>query len=356
MIEEIPFLNLHDGYMEIQTEVDQAYHRVMSSGQYVLGDELMAFETEFAEYCNSSYCIGVSSGLDALRLILEAHGIGEGDEVIVPSFTFIATWLAVSHVGATPIPVDADSETSKTRAIIPVHLYGNPVDMDQLNLIASTYDLKVVEDAAQAHGAMFDGKKVGSLGHSAGFSFYPGKNLGGFGDGGAITTNDIHFAKKLKSLRNYGSKEKYKNDEKGFNNRLDPLQAAFLRVKLKYLDGWNDRRQKIVNIYQTELSSIDGINIPEQRDKFKSAWHIFSIQTNSRDKLQTFLKQNRIGTLIHYPIPPHLSGAYTEYCNKQFPVTDNIVSTTLSLPLWPQLNTESVSRVCSYIRKFHLKN
>ena len=264
----IPFLDLRASYLELKTALDSAFQRVMASGWYILGEELKAFEAEFAEYCNVKYCVGVGNGLDALHLILRAMDIGQGDEVIVPSNTFIATWLAVSYAGATPVPVEPDEATynidpskieaaitEKTKAIMPVHLYGQPADMDPILKIAARHHLKVIEDAAQAHGARYKGKRTGSLGDAAGFSFYPGKNLGAFGDGGAVTTNDSTLAERVRRLSNYGSQVKYAHDVKGFNSRLDELQAALLRVKLRHLDAWNGRRRQIAAQYLRKLNA-----------------------------------------------------------------------------------------------------
>ncbi len=272
---QVPFLNIKAQNVELKAELEAAYTRVMDSGWYILGKEVEAFEAEFASYCGVKYCVGVGNGLEALHLILRAYGIGEGDEVIVPANTYIATWLAVSYAGATPAPVEPDEKTfninpeliekaitKKTKAILPVHLYGQCADMDAINEIAKRRGIKVIEDAAQAHGALYKGRKAGSLGHAAGFSFYPGKNLGAIGDAGAVTTNDGELAEKIRLLRNYGSKVKYYNEVKGFNSRLDEMQAAFLRVKLKRLDEWNSRRMQIAKRYFEALKECAGLGLP----------------------------------------------------------------------------------------------
>ncbi|MDQ3799384.1 MAG: DegT/DnrJ/EryC1/StrS family aminotransferase [Acidobacteriota bacterium] len=352
---KVPFLDLKAVYAEIKDELDASYARVMDSGWYILGAEVEAFESEFAAYCGARHCIGVANGLDALHLILRGYGIGEGDEVIVPANTYIATWLAVSYAGATPVAVEPDGETynldpqrieaaitPRTRAIMPVHLYGQPAEMDSINEIAQKHNLKVVEDAAQAQGARYKNRLTGSLSDAAGFSFYPGKNLGAFGDAGAVVTNDDELADAVKLLRNYGSRVKYHNEVKGFNSRLDPLQAAFLSVKLKHLDEWNARRQKIARKYIEALSGCSKIVLPVLQEEAESVWHLFVIQCAERDALQNFLKERGVETLIHYPVPPHLSEAYgQDFAEKpDFPVTERLADTVLSIPISPHL-TES---------------
>lgn len=365
-MKKIPFLDLRASYLELKTELDSAFQRVMKSGWYIQGDELEAFESEFAEYCNVKYCIGVGNGLDALHLILRAMDIGAGDEVIVPSNTFIATWLAVSYAGATPVPVEPDEATynidptrieaaitQKTKAIMPVHLYGQPADMEPILEIADRYQLKVIEDAAQAHGARYKGKRVGGLGNAAGFSFYPGKNLGAFGDGGAITTNDSIIAEKVKSLRNYGSQIKYSHDVKGFNSRLDELQAAFLRVKLRYLDAWNGRRRKIADQYLEELLTNDYLTLPQVPPWAEPVWHIFVVRTSERDLLQKHLADCGIQTLIHYPVPPHKQGAYQELSHLLLPVSERIHEEVLSLPMGPTMVAGDVQCVRDALEKYN---
>lgn len=363
----IPFLDVGATYKELKNELDQAYQRVISSGMYIGGQEVESFETEFARYCDSKYCVGVGNGLEALHLILLGLGIGPGDEVIVPANTYIATWLAVTYAGATPVPVEPypltynmDPErieaviTPRTKAILPVHLYGQPADMGSILTIAKKYHLKVIEDSAQAHGAEYFGKKVGILGDAAGFSFYPGKNLGAFGDAGAIVTNDAQLAEKVRMLRNYGSTKKYYNDVKGFNSRLDPLQAAFLRVKLPYLDEWNSRRRVIAKQYMEALQGFEDLTLPHIPNGIQPVWHIFAIRHIRRDELLNYLKQNNIGTLIHYPVPPHLSKAYTDLNFKagKFPITEELANTTLSIPMGPHLNESDVEQVINIITQF----
>lgn len=360
----IPFLDLHATYDELKNELDDAYHRVMKSGWFVLGKETIAFEEEFASFCGVKHCIGVNSGLDALTLILLAFGIKEGDEVIVPANTFIATWLAVSHCGATPIPVEPDpltfnlnpklieaAITPKTKAIMPVHLYGCPAEMDKINNIAKKHNLKVIEDAAQAHGAKYYNKMVGSLGHAAGFSFYPGKNLGAFGDGGAVVTNNDDLAERIKVIRNYGSNIKYKNDAIGYNSRLDELQAAFLRVKLKKITEWNTRRQEIAQAYIHELRDNTNLTLPIIQKNKESAWHLFVIKHGERDKLQQLFNKASIETLVHYPIPPHLSDAYKSYRKTNLPITTTLANQILSLPIGPHIKTTSIKEIANIIQK-----
>lgn len=368
---KIPFLDVLAGYQELRDELDEAYQRVMSSGWYILGEEVDAFEEEFAQYCGVKHCIGVGNGLDALHLILRAYGIGDGDEVIVPANTYIATWLAVSYSGAKPVPVEPDRSTynidptriescitKKTRVILPVHLYGQIADMDKINEIAKSYDLIVIEDAAQAHGAYYKGRKAGSLGNAAGFSFYPGKNLGAYGDAGAVVTNDSELARKVRMLRNYGSKEKYYNDYKGFNSRLDPLQASFLRVKLKYLDQWNQRRELIAQKYLKRLSDIEHLILPVNPAWSKPNWHLFVVRHPRRNHLQKYFTRRQIGTLIHYPVPPHLSTAYVDmrWQKGQFPITEEFANTILSIPIGPHLTNAAVDEVIDSFHTFETIN
>lgn len=357
----IPFLDLKAPHNELRHEMRDAFERVLSSGWYIQGTEVRKFESEFSSYCQAEHCIGVGNGLDALHLILRAFDIGEGDEVIVPANTYIATWLAVNLAGATPIPVEPDhrtynidpkliesSITSRTKAIMAVHLYGLPADMDEINAIAKKYDLKVIEDAAQAHGARYKGRRVGSLGDAAGFSFYPGKNLGALGDGGAVTTNNSTVADRIKVLSNYGSRVKYHNEVKGVNSRLDELQAAFLRAKLSVLDQWNERRQSIAHLYLRELDS-EVFTLPHVPEEAEPVWHLFVVRTSQRDKLQKELSDAGIGTVIHYPIPPHLQPAYAEmgYSSGTFPLCEVIHRNILSLPIGPHLKSEDAFQVVS---------
>ena len=353
-------------YQELQQELDEAYRRFMESGWYVLGQETALFESEYAEYCGTDYCVGVSNGLDALHLALRALGIGHGDEVVVPSNTYIATWLAVTYSGAEPVPVEPDIKTSNidpsrieaaitlhTKAIIPVHLYGQPADMDSIMQIAGKYGLKVLEDNAQAHGALYKGRKTGSLGHAAAQSFYPGKNLGAFGEAGAVTTNDSQIAERIRIIRNYGSQEKYKNQDKGFNARIDELQAAFLRVKLKYLDEWNERRSRRAEQYMKGLQDCRNLELPYVPDWAKPVWHQFVIRLKNRDEMQQRLSANEIGSLIHYPIPPHLSEAYSDmgWPVGSFSLAEELSHTVLSLPMGPHLTCEDAARVIEVIHE-----
>ena len=351
---KVPFLSLRDAYLELRPEIDAAFRRVMDSGWYVLGREVEAFEREFAAYCGARYCVGVGNGLDALHLILRAWDIGSGDEVIVPANTYIATWLAVSYAGARPVPVEPDPQTCnldplrveaaispRTKAILPVHLYGLAADMAPIMEIAGRHGLKVIEDAAQAHGALSGGKRTGSLGHAAGFSFYPGKNLGAFGDGGAVVTDDEKLAARIAVLRNYGSGVKYQNECKGFNSRLDELQAALLRVRLGRLDEWNARRREHARYYLGVLADA-GVTLPVEPPAFEHAWHLFVIRTPLRDRLQEYLAAHGVDTMIHYPTPPHLQPAYQEFGLQRgtLPIAEAIHDEALSLPVGPHLSEE----------------
>lgn len=362
---KVPFLELKPTYDELRVELDAAYHRVMDSGYYLLGKELEAFESEFAGYCQAKHCIAVGNGLDALHIILRAYGIGAGDEVIVPSNTFIATWLAVSYAGATPIGVEPDPNTcnldparieaaitSRTKAIMPVHLYGQSADMDPINAIAKKHGLKVIEDSAQAQGARYKGRRTGSLGNAAGHSFYPGKNLGAFSDAGAVTTDDDQLADLVRTLRNYGSKKKYFHDYQGFNSRMDEIQAAFLRVKLKKLDEWNARRQAIAARYLRELAGVEAVTLPVVPNWAEPVWHLFVVRHAQRDALQQRLADRGVGTLIHYPVPAHLAGAYQDLGGKpgDFPLAETASNTVLSLPIGPHLSTAQVDQVIAAVR------
>jgi dTDP-4-amino-4,6-dideoxygalactose transaminase len=364
-MKSIPFLDLKATYAELKSQLDVAYERVMNSGWYIQGSELDAFEREFGSYCDAAHCVGVGNGLEALHLILRAYGIAEGDEVIVPSNTYIATWLAVTYAGATPVPVEPDARTynldpekiesaitSRTRAIMAVHLYGQPADMDAIREVADRHGLKVIEDAAQAHGAKYKGRQAGSLGDAAGFSFYPGKNLGAFGDAGAVTTNDAELAERIRMLRNYGSKVKYHNEIKGFNSRLDELQAAFLREKLKMLDQWNERRLKVAAYYNAHLAGIAGMSMPYVPEWADPVWHLYVVRHAARDKLSEHLANAGVQTLIHYPIPPHLQHAYAElgFHAGDFPVAEAIHREVLSLPIGPHMPAESVARVAQSLK------
>lgn len=357
---KIPVLDLRPEIELLRTRLDEAYKRVLDSGWFVLGPELEAFETEFAQYCECKHAIGVGNGLDALCLILRAYDIGAGDEVIVPAHTFIATWLAVSQVGAKPVAVDVNSNdfniaaeqieaavTTRTRAIIAVHLYGQPADMAAIKKIAGKHDLRVIEDAAQAHGATYQGRKAGSLGEAAAFSFYPGKNLGAFGDGGAITTNDGSLAERFRMLRNYGSQKKYHHLEKGVNSRLDELQAAFLKVRLGYLEAANERRNVIAAQYIKRLSGVKALILPLVLPERTHVWHVFALRVpGNRGGLQAHLARQGIETLIHYPIPVHRSGAYQkEYGAYSFPMSEIVADEILSLPMGSHLELAEVTYI-----------
>lgn len=360
----VPFLDLKAGYTELQPEIDAAIKRVLESGWYILGEEVDAFEREYASYCEAKHCVGVANGLDALHLGLLALGVSVGDEVIVPSNTYIATWLAVSQCGATPVPVEPDAATynidparieaaitSRTKVILPVHLYGQPADMNPILAIARKHGLKVLEDGAQAHGARYKGKRLGAHGDVVAWSFYPGKNLGSYGDGGAVTTDDPEIAERIRVLRNYGSRVKYVNEVRGFNSRLDPIQAAALRVKLKMLDVWNTRRAAIAGRYQSDLKNT-GLTLPFVPDWAEPAWHLYVVQHPQRDALQKKLGEAGIGTLIHYPIPPHLQQAYVEmgFSNGDFPISERIHGHVLSLPMGPHLEEQQVEHVVAALK------
>lgn len=359
----IPFLNMTGPYQELKGEIDDAIARVASSGWFVLGPEVDAFEEEFARYTGAAHCTGVANGLDALHLALRAMDVGPGDEVIVPSNTYIATWLAVSQCGATPVPVEPVDATHnldpalveaaitpRTKVILPVHLYGQPADLDPLLEIARRHSLKVLEDAAQAHGARYKGRRVGAHGDAVAWSFYPGKNLGALGDAGGVTTNDPSIAQRIRTLRNYGSAAKYVNEVQGFNSRLDPLQAAVLRVKLRHLDEWNERRRKIAQLYREALRS-SGLGLAEVPKWAEPVWHLFVVRHPARDELQKALQERGIGTLIHYPIPPHKQQAYAaaKFHSDAFPIATNIANEVLSLPMGPHLDEVEVDRVIDAI-------
>lgn len=362
----VPFLDLRAAYLELKEEIDAAVARVLDSGFFLLGKELQAFEREFAEHVGVKYCVGLGSGLDALRITLHSLGVGPGDEVLVPANTYIATWLAVSYVGATPVPVEPDERTynidpkkveaaitGRTKGIIPVHLYGQPADMGAILHIARQRKLWVVEDAAQAHGARYKGTAVGSLGDAAGWSFYPGKNLGALGDAGAVTTNDEQLADRIRVLRNYGSRIKYFNEVKGFNSRLDEIQAAVLRVKLRHLDTWNSRRRHLAEMYKDALQGA-GLILPYVPEWAEPVYHLFVVRSNQRDRLRQCLENVGIHTLIHYPVPPHLQGAYSElgFREGSFPISERIHREVLSLPIGPQMTSLQAQFVSQTINTF----
>lgn len=364
MDEKIPFLDVGATYRELKSELDAAVSRVLESGWYLLGKELETFEAEYASYTESSHCVGLANGLEGLGLALRALRVGPGDEVIVPANTYIATWLAVSYVGATPIPVEpvpgvwninvAQIEaaiTPRTKVILPVHLYGQPADMDPILEIARKHGLRVLEDAAQSHGAYYKGRRIGAHGDLVSWSFYPGKNLGCFGDGGAITTDDPELADRIRVLRNYGSRVKYHNEVKGHNSRLDEIQAAVLRVKLARLNDWNARRRKLADQYLSALGGHPGIGVPQVLDGTAPAWHLFVVDVERRDEVQACLREQGIETMIHYPIPPHLSDAYaSDQTWARYPITERAARTHLSLPMGPHLNARDVSRVAEALK------
>lgn len=350
----------------VRTEMQQAFQNVYDSNYFVLGKSVDAFEKEYAAFNQVAFAIGVSNGLDALHLALKALGVGAGDEVIIPSNTYIATLLAASYVGATPVLVEPDpvtynispanieaAITPKTKAIMPVHLYGQACEMEAIMAIAQKHNLYVVEDNAQAHGAAFKGKLTGSWGHASGTSFYPGKNLGALGDGGAVTTNDEAIAHKLKVLHNYGSEKKYHNEVIGYNMRLDEMQAAFLSVKLKHLMEWTNQRKQVAGWYDEALKGLGDLILPVTHTHATHVYHLYVIRTQRRDALQKHLSENGIGSLIHYPIPPHLQPAYASLGFKKgdYPIAEEIADTCLSLPLWPGMTESNVESVAKCIRE-----
>ena len=364
---KIPFLDLKAPYAELKDEFDAACRQVMESGGFILGAEVESFEKEFAGYCGVAQCIGVSNGLDALHLVLRAMEIGAGDEVIVPSNTYIATWLAISYAGATPVPIEPDQRTynldparieeaitSRTRAIMPVHLYGQTADMDAIREIADRFSLKLIEDAAQAQGARYKGKRAGRIGDAAAFSFYPGKNLGAMGDAGAITTNDAQLADRIRVLRNYGSRVKYYNETKGFNTRLDELQASILRIKLRRLDEWNERRRRVAEHYLQTLEGAPDLTLPYAAPDAEPIWHLFVVRHPQRDALQKHLADHGVGTIIHYPVPPHLQDAYAElgYRKGRLPISERMAEEVLSLPMGPHLSQSDQDYVIEQVSSF----
>lgn len=377
----IPFLELAPTYHELKEELDLAISKVLSKGWFILGEEVEAFEKKFAQFVGVKHCIGVGNGLEALHLVLRAWEIGPGDEVIVPANTFIATALAVSYCGATPIFVEHDpltrnidpnrieeAITAKTKAIIPVHLYGQAADMDPIMKLAAKHGLKVLEDAAQAHGTRYKSKHVGSFGDAAGWSFYPGKNLGAFGDAGAITTNDSNLGDRVQTLRNYGSHKKYFNEVKGFNSRLDELQAAILRVKLRHLNEWNERRKVLAGIYLDKLAPLSlpdatrkgpWLKIPQNFEGFEPSWYVFVVEfcqgKAERDRVQKQLAEYGIGTMIHYPVPPYRQEAYKELglLEGQYPLADQLADSCLSLPMGPHLSIDCVENITEILYKLY---
>ena len=364
----IPFLDLKELNTQYRVELIEACTRVIDSGWYIQGNECKEFDKEFASYCGAKFAIGVANGLDALILILRAYKemgiISDGDEVIVPSNTYIASILAISQNNLVPVLVEPDINTylidpskieekitSKTKAILPVHLYGQTCEMDKINDIAKKHNLKVIEDSAQSHGAYFKDKRSGNLGDASGFSFYPGKNLGALGDGGAVTTNDEELANAIKALGNYGSHKKYENLYKGVNSRLDEMQAAMLRVKLKYLDEESNKRREIANYYLENIKN-DNLIVPEVRAEDNHVWHLFVIRTSKRDELQKYLLDNGVQTLIHYPIPPHKQVAYKEWKNESYPISEQIHDEILSLPISGVQSLEDTKNIVEKLNEF----
>lgn len=362
----IPFLDLGAAYRELKSEIDQAVSRVLASGWYILGPEVESFESDWAAYCGSQHAVGVANGLDALILALRALDVGPGDEVIVPSNTYIATWLAVAAVGAKPVPVEPDEATHnlnptllagalspRTRVILPVHLYGQPADLDPILSFARAHGLAVVEDAAQAHGARYKGQRIGAHGDVVCWSFYPGKNLGALGDGGAVTTNRADLADRIRVMANYGSRRKYFNEVAGVNSRLDPIQAAVLGVKLKALDAWNARRTDLAHLYLSQLGD-RGLTLPHVPSWCDPAWHLFVVRAQARDALQGHLTQAGIGTLIHYPVPPHMQQAFASMgmAPEVLPLARRLAGEVLSLPMGPHLSSGDAQAVCDAIARF----
>jgi len=356
----VPFLDLHAGDILLRDEIDTAIHRVLDSSWYILGPEVEAFEQAFAQYCGARYCVGVANGLEALQLALIAIGVEPGDEIIVPSNTYIASWLAITHAQAIPVPVEPDEQThnidpdrietaitSRTRAIMPVHLYGRPADMNSIQTIAQRYGLAIVDDAAQAHGASIRNRRIGSLATATAFSFYPSKNLGALGDGGAVTTDDENLANRLRRLRHYGTSDRYTNPTLGYNSRLDELQAAILRTKLTYLDKQNAKRNTIACRYLASMHN-DHLVLPSPADdQYQPVWHLFVIRCRNRDAIMAHLKQTGIGHLIHYPIPPHQQEAYADLhdAHGSLPIAEQLAQEVLSLPIGPHLNDHQIDAV-----------
>ena len=364
---KVPILDLKPAYEELRPELDAAYRRVMESGWVLLGRELEAFEAEYAASVGVKHCVGVANGLEAMQLVLMARGVGPGDEVIVPSHGYIATWLAVTHTGAKPVPCEPDPRTYNldparlatlitphTRAILPIHLYGQTADLDPINAIAARHGLFVLEDAAQSHGALYHGRAAGSLGGAAGVSFYPSKNLGALADAGAVTTHDEALADRLRHLRNYGSKVRYHNEHIGLNSRLSELQAAFLRAKLPKLAEWNGRRGTLASHYLSRLTGVGDLTLPYVPDWARPVWHLFVVRTARRDALQQHLAAHGVGTQIHYPIPPHLSKAYAPagWQRGDFPLAEQFADEVLSLPIGPHTSLEQVEHVCAQVSNF----
>lgn len=360
----IKFLDLHKINERFRNEIDSRIKEVLDSGWYIHGKQVETFENNFAKFCGVKHCIGVANGLDALNLIIKAYGFGQGDEIIVPANTYIASILAISENGCTPVLVEPDINTyninpdliekhitEKTKAIMVVHLYGQAVQMEKIWALAKKYSLKIIEDSAQAHGALYNGKRVGSLGDASGFSFYPGKNLGCMGDGGCVTTNYDELAQKIRAIANYGSLVKYNHIYKGVNSRLDEIQAAILDVKLKYLDDDNERRRQIAKLYREKIKNPNLI-LPQVYDGRAHAWHIFAIRTENREKLQKYLEENCIQTNIHYPTAPHKQPAYKEMGHLSYPISEEIHKTILSIPISPVITQDEVQKVIKVLNEY----
>jgi dTDP-4-amino-4,6-dideoxygalactose transaminase len=365
----IPLIDLSVQYRNLRSEISSVVEGVLERGDFILGQDVTKFEEEFAAYCGTKYAVGVDSGLSALELSLRSYEIDAGDEVIVPAHTFTATAAAVTFAGATPVFVDINPETlcidgekieaaitTRTKAILPVHLYGLPADMNEIWGLAKRHSLIVIEDACQAHGAMYRGRRTGSLGHAAGFSFYPTKNLGACGDAGIVTTNDVYIAETIKAMRNCGQRSKNVHELPPFNHRLDNLQAAILRVKLRYLDQWIDLRRQLASVY-TRLLANSNVITPVEPVNYKHVYHLYVIRSENRDALQAQLKERGIGTAIHYPNPVHLQPFYSNGVDRhgQFPVAERICTEILSLPIYPELTEEQVEVVAASIREFTVK-
>ena len=357
-------MDLEAAHAEIRPELDAAVQRTVDSGWYLLGKEVEQFEADFAAYCGTAHCVGVASGLSAIELALRGLGVGSGDEVIVPAFTWVASWLGVSGIGATPVGVDADPDTwsidperieaavgPRTKAILPVHLRGEPCDDEAIRAIGERHGLVVVEDAAQAHGARAHGRRVGSLGNAGAFSFYPSKNLGALGDGGAVTTDDPGLADRLRLLRNYGTRNRYEIEIAGVNSRLAEIQAAVLAAKLPHLDDWNARRARLAAVYDEALAEAPGVRLPHSPAWAESAWHLYVVALEDRDGVRDALAEEGVEALVHYPVMPHLSPAYADLGlgRGTFPVTERLADSVLSLPLYPQLTEETAARVARLV-------
>lgn len=366
----VPFYSFDKMNSDIRLEILDSFQSFFDSKSYILGSNLNSFETAYSSFSNSKFCVGISNGLDALTLSIKALNIGKGDEILVPSNTFIGSVLAITNSGATPIFIEPDIETynidtkliehkisSKTKAIMPVHLYGQPCNMTEILLIAKKYNINIIEDNSQSQGAKWDNIITGSMGTINAVSFYPGKNLGAFGDAGAITTNDSKLHSKILAMRNYGSVQKYEHEIVGFNNRLDECQAGFLEIKLNYLKLWNQERNNIAKLYMQCLKGVGDIILPKIHPNAYSVFHIYNIRTNYRNNLQIFLKKNGIGTLIHYPKAIHLQKcyAYLGYVKGDFPIAEKLCSTNLSLPIWPGMTDKKIKYICSKIKEFYNK-